>query len=167
MLGVNIVRSRVGRAFRAVHGSEVAAESLGVDTSRYKVQVFVLSAGIASVAGSLYAHQAGVGYIHPSEFGFGVSAQLVVMVVVGGMASIWGALLGATTLQLIKTWLLGLEKTQHTLFGLTLTGLEPIVFGAVLIGVMIVMPQGLVRGVSDAAAAALRGTRRGRPGGSG
>ena len=167
MLGVNIVRSRVGRAFRAVHGSEVAAESLGVDTSRYKVQVFVLSAGIASVAGSLYAHQAGVGYIHPSEFGFGVSAPLVVMVVVGGMASIWGALLGATTLQLIKTWLLGLEKTQHTLFGLTLTGLEPIVFGAVLIGVMIVMPQGLVRGVSDAAAAALRGTRRGRPGGSG
>lgn len=162
VLGVNIVRSRVGRAFRAVHGSEVAAESLGVDTGRYKVQVFVLSAAISSVAGSLYAHQAGVGYIHPSEFGFGASVQLVVMVVVGGMASIWGALFGAATLQVLKTWLLTLEKSERSLFGLTISGLDPIVFGAVLIGVMIVLPQGLVRGLTDMTATALRRGKAGR-----
>ncbi len=162
LFGVNIVRSRVGRAFRAVHGSEIAAESLGVDTSRYKVQVFVLSAAISSVAGSLYAHQAGVGYINPSEFSFGVSIQLVVMVVVGGMASIWGALFGATTIQLLKTWLLGIEKTQTTIWGLTLRGLDPIVFGFVLIVVMIVLPQGLVRGLTDLAAEPLRMVRCGR-----
>jgi len=156
VLGVNIVHSRVGRAFRAVHGSEIAAESLGVDTSRYKVQVFVLSAALASIAGSLHAQQAGVGYVNPSEFGFAVSVQLVVMVVVGGMASVWGALFGAAAIQLLRTWLLEIEKTETVLYGITLQGLEPIVFGAILILIMIAMPQGLVRGLTDAVASSLR-----------
>lgn len=156
ILANNIVRSRVGRAFRAVHGSEVAAESLGVDTGRYKVQVFVLSAAMASVAGSLYAHNAGIGYINPGEFSFMVSVQLVVMVVVGGMASVWGALFGATVIQFIKNWMLNLERNSPEFMGFSLTGLDPVVFGAVLIVVMIVMPTGLVRGLTDMAAASLR-----------
>jgi len=164
VLSVNIVRSRIGRAFRAVHGSEVAAESLGVDTGRYKVQVFVLSAAFASLAGSLHAHNAGIGYIHPGEFGFMVSVQLLVMVVVGGMASVWGSLFGAAAIQLLKNWLLNLDKANHQFLGLTLKGLDPIVFGAVLIGVMIVLPQGLVRGLTDLAMAPIRNlaTARGK-----
>jgi len=162
ILAVNIVRSRVGRAFRAVHGSEVAAESLGVDTERYKVQVFVLSAALASVAGSLHAHNSGIGYINPSEFSFVVSVQLMVMVVVGGMASVWGALFGAGTIELIKGWLLEIEKSHTQLMGLTLRGLDPIVFGAVLIGVMILLPQGLVRGLADGLSAMIRAARKSR-----
>jgi len=147
-MATNIVRSRIGRAFRAVHGSQLAAESLGVDTERYKVQVFVLSAALASIAGSLHAHNAGIGYINPSEFSFNVSVQLLVMVVIGGLASVWGALFGAVAIQLLKNWLLNLDKSNQQIFGLTLKGLDPIVFGAVLIIMMIVMPQGIVRGVT-------------------
>ncbi|MCE5322921.1 branched-chain amino acid ABC transporter permease [bacterium] len=162
VLAVNIVRSRVGRAFRAVHSSEVAAESLGVDTQRYKIQVFVLSAAMASVAGSLHAHNAGVGYVNPGDFGFAVSVQLLVMVVVGGMASVWGALFGASVIQLLKNWMLNLDKADVSIMGLTLKGLDPIVFGAVLIMVMVMLPQGFVRGITDMAAAAWRTARRGR-----
>ncbi|MDH7601753.1 MAG: branched-chain amino acid ABC transporter permease [Armatimonadota bacterium] len=160
VLAVNIVRSRVGRAFRAVHSSEQAAASLGVDTARYKVQVFVLSACMASVAGTLHAHNAGIGYIHPSEFGFMVSVELVVMVVLGGMASVWGSLFGAAAIQTLKDTLLDLEKTNPEFWGLKLQGLDPIVFGAVLIVVMIVLPQGLVRGFSDGLSALWRGAGR-------
>ena len=160
VLAVNIVRSRVGRAFRAVHGSEVAAETLGVDTERYKVQVFVLSAALASVAGSLYAHNAGIGYISPSEFSFLVSVQLVAMVVIGGMASIWGALFGATMIQYLKNWVLNVGKSDPHFFGLTLNGLEPLIFGSILILVMIILPQGLVRGTADIVAASWRAARR-------
>jgi branched-chain amino acid transport system permease protein len=156
VIATNIVRSRVGRAMHAVHGSEVAAESLGVDTARYKVQVFVLSAAMASIAGSLYAHNAGIGYVNPGEFSFMVSVQLVVMVVVGGMASIWGALVGAAAIQLLKNWLMSLEKADISFFGVALKGLDPIVFGAVLIIVMILMPQGLTRGLTDSIASSLR-----------
>ncbi|MEN6356730.1 MAG: branched-chain amino acid ABC transporter permease [Armatimonadota bacterium] len=159
VLAVNIVRSRVGRAFRAVHSSEIAAESLGVDTQRYKTQVFVLSAAMASVAGSLHAHNAGVGYVNPGDFGFAVSVQLVVMVVVGGMASVWGALFGASAIQILKNWMLNLDKADVRVMGLTLKGLDPIVFGAVLIIVMVLLPQGFVRGITDMAAAAWRAAR--------
>ena len=159
VLAVNIVRSRVGRAFRAVHGSEQAAASLGVDTARYKVQVFVISACMASVAGTLHAHNAGIGYIHPSEFGFMVSVELVVMVVLGGMASVWGSLFGAAAIQMLKDRLLDLEKTNPEFWGLKLQGLDPIVFGAVLIIVMILLPQGLVRGFADSVSAVYRAAR--------
>ena len=160
VIASNIVRSRVGRAFRAVHGSEVAAESLGVDTERYKVQVFVLSAALASVGGSLYAHHAGIGYINPTEFSFMASVQLLVMVVVGGMASVWGALFGASVIQFLKDWMMTLERGNPEILGLTLKGLDPIVFGGVLIVVMIILPTGLVRGVTDGVAGFLRMARR-------
>lgn len=157
LLAVNIVRSRVGRAFRAVHGSEQAAQSLGVDTGRYKVQVFVVAAALASIAGTLHAHNASVGYIGPRDFGFDVSVQLVVIVVIGGLASVWGALLGATTIELLKYWIMMLDKSGVSLFGFAIKGIDPIVFGGILIVVMMVMPQGLARGLSESLSAALRG----------
>jgi len=134
-LAANIIDSRVGRAMRAVHGSEVAAETSGVDTARYKLQVFVLSAALAGYAGSLYAHHAT--YIHPGTFGFHQSIQLVVMAVLGGMASIWGAVFGAGAVTLIAENLRSFQE------------FSTIVFGGVLVIIMIFLPAGLWRGTGD------------------
>ncbi|MHB1004837.1 MAG: branched-chain amino acid ABC transporter permease [Chloroflexota bacterium] len=131
----NIVGSRPGRALRAIHGSEAAAESLGVDVARYKVLVFVLSGVYAAFAGGLYAHY--TTFISPQPFGFLFSVRLVVMVVLGGMASIWGAIFGTTALTM-------LSEALHP-FG----DLDVIVFGGILIVVMVFMPQGLTRGLLD------------------
>jgi branched-chain amino acid transport system permease protein len=131
----NIVDSRPGRALRAIHGSEAAAESLGVDVARFKLMVFVLSAVYAGLAGALYAHY--TAFISPQPFSFLFSVRLVVMVVLGGMASIWGAIFGTTTLTILSEFL-------HP-FG----DLDVIVFGLILMVVMIFMPQGLTRGLLD------------------
>lgn len=127
---LNIANSRVGRALRAVHGSRVAAEAMGVNTARYKIQVFVLSAVYASVAGSLYAHLNN--FISPENFSVTVSVFLVVMVVVGGMTSVWGAVAGAVGLTLFAEYTRGFEDYSHVIYGL------------VLILVVIFMPQGVV-----------------------
>ena len=86
----------MGRGLRALHGSEAAAASVGVRTESYKVKVFVLSALYASLAGSLYAHY--LTFISPKTFDIFFSVELVTMVIVGGMGSIWGALSGTVFL---------------------------------------------------------------------
>ena len=96
LLAQNLVRSRLGRALRAIHTSETAAAVLGVDTERYKIGVFILSALYAAVAGALYAHY--VTFVSPGSFGFHASIQFVTMVVLGGMGSLWGAVAGAVFL---------------------------------------------------------------------
>jgi len=131
----NIINSRVGRAMRAVHTSEAAASTSGVDISRYKLQVFVISAGLAGLAGGLYAHHAG--YVNPDSFGFGYSIQLLVMVVLGGMASVWGAVFGAGAVSLLAEYLRARQE------------LSPVIFGLVLMAVMVFLPDGLWRGGSD------------------
>jgi branched-chain amino acid transport system permease protein len=134
-LSLNIVDSRVGRALRAIHGSETAARASGVDTARLKIRVFVVSAIYASLAGSLYAHF--VTFISPSSFGFMFSIKLVTMVVVGGMASIWGAIFGAATLTVLPELLAVFHDYDILIFGL------------ILMVVMIFLPQGLTRGGLD------------------
>ncbi|ACL03404.1 inner-membrane translocator [Desulfatibacillum aliphaticivorans] len=130
-----LVNSRVGRALRAIHFSEQAASAVGVDTAKAKLQVFVFSAMVAALAGFLYAHL--VMFISPGSFGFLVSVKLVAMVVIGGMASIWGALLGSTLLTMLPEWL-------HAF-----SDYEMVIYGGILMGVMIFLPQGLTRGVLD------------------
>ena len=134
-ISANLVNSRTGRAIRALHDSEAAAESLGVDTFRLKLKIFVWSALYASLAGSLYAHT--LNFIAPSSFGFMFSIKLVTMVVLGGMASIWGSLLGAGALTVLPELL--------TVFH----DFEVVIFGAILMVVMIFLPRGLVRGILD------------------
>ncbi len=134
-LSANLVDSRAGRAIRALHDSEAAAASLGVDTARLKLKVFVLSALYASLAGSYYAHT--LNFIAPSSFTFMFSIKLVTMVVLGGMASIWGSLLGAAVLTVLPELL--------TVFH----DYEVIIFGGILMVVMIFLPRGLVRGIMD------------------
>ena len=103
ILSLNITRSRVGRAFRAIHGSEIAASGMGVNIARYKIQVFVLSAVYAAIAGGLYAHfRWFIGY---PTFHLKTSIKLVTMVVVGGLGNIWGAVLGAILLTWLPEWL--------------------------------------------------------------
>ena len=133
LFSLNVINSRVGRALRAVHGSEIAANAMGVDASRYKVQVFVLSAVYASMAGSLYAHF--VTFISPSSFSLMFSILLLMMVVVGGAETIWGALLGAMVLTLLPEYLRGLED------------FEVLAYGGILMVVLLFMPQGILLGV--------------------
>lgn len=130
-----LVDSRVGRALRAIHDGEQVAAAMGIDTSRLKTGVFVLSAIFAALAGFLYAHL--VSFISPNSFDFLVSIRLVTMVVVGGMASIWGSLLGASLLTILPEWL-------HVF-----SEFEMIVYGLILMTIMIFLPQGLTRGLLD------------------
>jgi branched-chain amino acid transport system permease protein len=129
-LAQNLVESPVGRALRALHGSEVGAEVAGIDSARTKLMVFVVSAVYASVAGSLSAHYSG--FITPSKVTFFHSIELVTMVVFGGMASTFGAVVGAAVLTTLPQFL--------TLF----KEYEMVVLGAAMMGTMIFMPRGLV-----------------------
>lgn len=136
-LSLNLIDSRIGRALRAVHGSEFAAQMLGIDTGRAKTQVFVVSALFAAFAGSLFAHQQG--FASPDSFSLAVSVELVTMVVLGGMASTFGAACGAIALTLLHAGLVVFEDY------------EMLIHGALLMAVMIFMPQGLFVGLSQGA----------------
>lgn len=126
----NLIDSPFGRALRALHGSEVAAQVMGVDIVRYKVAIFVLSAFFASLMGSVTAHY--IGFVTPNIADFFHSIELVTMVVVGGMASIYGSLIGAVLLTALPQALSTFE------------GWETVAFGIILILCMIFMPKGLV-----------------------
>jgi len=130
-----IIDSRLGRGLRSIHDGEKAARAVGVNTGKLKLQVFVLSAAFSALAGFLYAHL--VYFISPGTFDFITSIRIVTMVVIGGMASIWGALLGASLLTLLPEWLHSFSE------------FEMVVYGLILMSVMIFLPQGLTRGLMD------------------
>ena len=144
ILALNIVNSRVGRALRAIHSSDLAAEAIGVDTGVFKTRVFVLSAVMGSLAGSLYAHfQAAVS---PPTFGFVASLELVIMAAMGGMASVWGAPFGVALFFLIRELL----RARMHLFVEGASGeYEVVAFGLILILLMIFAPDGLVVGLRN------------------
>lgn len=127
---LNLIDSPVGRALRALHGSEVAAETAGIDSAKWKLRVFVLSAAIAAAAGTLTAHYGG--FLTPAKASFLHSVELVIMVVFGGMASVWGAVVGAGVLTLLPQLLTALKDY------------EMMSFGAILIATMIFFPRGIV-----------------------
>jgi branched-chain amino acid transport system permease protein len=145
LLAQNLVRSRLGRALRAIHTSETAAAVLGVDTERYKIGVFILSALYAAVAGALYAHY--VSFVSPGSFGFHASIQFVTMVVLGGMGSLWGAVAGAVFLTALPEVLRAIEDYDILLYG------------GLLILCMIFLPGGLAEG-TERLVRALRPGRR-------
>ncbi|KMQ75879.1 branched-chain amino acid ABC transporter permease [Marinobacter subterrani] len=127
---LNLIESPIGRALRSVKGSEVAASVVGVDTARYKSLVFVISAVYASVMGSLYAHFQG--FITPAVASFEFSILLITMVVLGGMGSTFGVILGAVVLKLLPQLLANFQE------------LETVMFGLILMLTMIFMPKGLL-----------------------
>lgn len=132
---LNLIDSPVGRALQAIHGSEVASRVAGVDTAKFKARVFVLSAVVASIAGSISAHY--IGFITPGMAGFFHSIELVTMVVVGGMASVFGSIIGAALLTILPQLLQTFE------------GWEVVVFGVILMVTMIFMPKGLVPSIAQ------------------
>ena len=129
-IALNLIESPAGRALRALHGSEVGAQVSGIDASRAKLGIFVISAVFASLAGSMTAHYSG--FITPGKVGFFHSIELVTMVVFGGMASTFGAVIGAATLTLLPQLLTVLKEY------------EMVVFGAVLIATMVFLPRGFL-----------------------
>jgi len=131
LFSFHILHSRVGRALRAIHEEEVAAEAMGVPTSRYKVQIFIFGAVTAAVAGSFYTHY--VTFLSPSSFNLMWSIRFVLMVMVGGMQSLWGALLGAVLLTFV-----GNEWLQ------VFADFEVVVYGGILLIVALFLPQGLI-----------------------
>ena len=134
-LCLNLVRSGVGRGLAALAQDEVAAASFGVDVKREKIRVFILSAVFASVAGSLYAHY--FGYVNPDAFSIFKSLDLVIMVVVGGMGSIWGTLFGVAFITLLPHLLDFLETYND------------IIHGVILVIILLFLPQGFVSGLLD------------------
>lgn len=134
-LALNLIDSGVGRALRALHGSEVAAATAGVDTVRDKAMVFVVSAVFASIAGSLFAHAER--FITPQEAGFLRSIEFVTMVVLGGMASTFGAVVGAALLTVLPQAVAEFQDYKH------------LAFGAILIATMIFLPKGLVPSLAE------------------
>ena len=141
-LAQNLIDSPRGRAWRALHGSEVAAAAAGIDPARHKLAAFVISAALAAFAGALTAHYSG--FITPSKASFLHSIELVTMVVFGGMASTFGAVVGAAVLTTLPQLLTVFKEY------------EMVLLGAVMMLTMIFMPRGLVPTLETALAAARR-----------
>lgn len=130
-----LIQSRHGRSFLSVREDEVAAESLGISTTRVKVRAFVISSFFAGIAGSLFAHYSG--NLNPAIFQFVKSIDVVIMVVLGGMGSILGSVLGAIFVTVLPE---ALRPLQH-LIGIDL---RMVIYSLLLVLMMILKPQGLM-----------------------
>jgi branched-chain amino acid transport system permease protein len=126
----NLVNSSYGRAFISIRDDEIAAEAMGVDTTRFKVLSFVISSMFAGIGGSLFGHY--TAYLNPNSFTFITSFYLIIMIVVGGMGSIGGSIVGAVLVTVIL-------EAFRSLSEFRLVG-----FSILLILVMIYRPQGLM-----------------------
>ena len=125
----NVSRGRTGRALLVIKDSEIAAGSLGIHAPRYKVTAFAISAFYAAIAGGLFAYL--VRYINPESFSVGLSISFLSMVVIGGLGTIGGSILGAAFYVIVPELLRGIKDAPG------------LVFGLLLVVVMVFMPQGL------------------------
>lgn len=137
---MNLLRSPTGRAFVAIRDSEISAQSMGIHLARYKTIAFALSAAVAGIAGALYAHK--IRFLSPDQFTFLQSIELLIILVIGGVGSIYGAIFGAAFwiavqqfIVLAKDWLPPAIAQQ--------TGLQPTVFGLILVAFVLFEPMGL------------------------
>lgn len=144
ILSGHLVHSRTGRALRGIRSSEAGVQALGVPVAQLKLQVFVLSAVLASVAGSLFAFW--IAFISPSSFNLSTSIKFITMAMLGGVGNVWGALVGAAALQFLDALLLELQKFgSNALPSVFSQGmrLEVVTYGLLLTVAMIVSPEGL------------------------
>ncbi len=138
-LSFNIIDSRIGRALLAIHKNEVSASVLGVNVFTCKMQVFMLSGMYAGLGGFLYAHCSPLYYLNPDDVcHFLLSIRLLTMVVIGGMGSMWGTLLGAVGLSILPELLRVLGSLAH---GVNTADIEMAVYGLVLATIMIASPR--------------------------
>ena len=125
----NLMRSTYGRGFIAVKDDEIAAEAMGINTTKFKVTAFIIGAFFAGVAGGLYAHF--LQYINPEDFNFLRSVEIVAMVILGGMGSTFGVVLAAIILTVLPELLRDIQQYRM------------IIYALLLIIMMILRPQGL------------------------
>jgi branched-chain amino acid transport system permease protein len=135
VLAQNLVQSRIGRAFVAVRDSDIAAESLGIDLLRYKALAFGISGFYAGIAGGLYS--AMLNFVSPEGYDLFQMVIQKAMIIVGGLGSVAGSVLGAGSLVFI---LEALRKVK---------GAQEIVFGAILVGFILFMPGGIIGFLKD------------------
>jgi branched-chain amino acid transport system permease protein len=129
VIALNIVRGRTGRALKAISASEIAAETLGIDITKYLIEIYVLGAAFASIAGSLLAHHER--FVVPYYFGVGAMVMMFVALCLGGKGTIWGSLLGGTVLTILPEFMY-VFKTYSTLF-----------YGVVFVLTLTLLPDGL------------------------
>jgi branched-chain amino acid transport system permease protein len=138
----NIVRSDMGRALISIREDELAAEAMGVNTTRYKVTSFVIGSGFAGVAGVLFAHYNK--FLSTNDFQFIKSFEIIIMIVIGGMGSITGAIIGAIIVTLLPELLRQLPDIQVGSTVFRFADLRLVIFALILILTMILRPQGLL-----------------------
>lgn len=143
ILSLNIVHSRVGRALRSIHDSEIASSSMGVNTGKYKMQIFILSAMFAGLAGWLFAHMSYS--ISPAAFTFDASILFLAMVVLGGSGSVWGALIGTILIRVVGIIIHMLGEQ----FPFITSDFEHVIYGLILMLVVIFVPRGLFPTIAD------------------
>ncbi|HEX3031415.1 MAG TPA: branched-chain amino acid ABC transporter permease, partial [Bacillota bacterium] len=129
-----VQNSRFGRALKAIRDDEIAAEAMGVNITRYKIQAFAIGSFLAGVGGGLYAHV--IAYINPSDFAFQKSIDILCMVVLGGLGSIPGTVLGASVLSVAPEFLRFMDQYRM------------LVYGVLLVVLMVFRPNGLLGGVN-------------------
>ncbi len=131
VVALHVKFSSYGRAFLSIRENEIAAEAVGINTTKIKVRAFVLAAAFAGIAGGLFAHEVGTS-LNPRELGFQKSFDIVIMVVLGGMGSVSGAVLAAIVLTLLPEALRGFSEFRMPIYALA------------LILMMILRPQGIL-----------------------
>ncbi|HKS29281.1 MAG TPA: branched-chain amino acid ABC transporter permease [Pyrinomonadaceae bacterium] len=138
----NIVRSDIGRALISIREDELASEAMGINTTRYKVLAFVISSSFAGVAGVLFAHYKK--FLHTNDFQFIRSFEIIIMIVLGGMGSITGSILGAIVITVLPELLRQLPTIN--LFGqpVNFADLRLVIYALLLIGIMLTRPQGVL-----------------------
>jgi branched-chain amino acid transport system permease protein len=141
----NLIASRTGRGLRALATSETAAAASGVPVGRYRLLVFTFSAAFAGLAGGIYAFY--LGYLAPGSFPVLLSIQYVVMAVVGGLGTVWGALFGAAAITLLVQFLTDLA-TRPGMPSYAPTVLSYAVYASLLILVVLFLPRGIVPAVA-------------------
>ena len=152
---VHLTESPVGRALRAIHGDEDAAASLGINAYAVKLKVFVLSGLLAAFAGVLYTFVFAEGYLGPEEFNLMFSVSLLIMVVIGGLGSVWGGLVGAVVLTGLHEVI---TQVGEHLGATDMAKYQQLLFGLILVLIVIFSRDGLIPGIG-------RGLRKVMPGG--
>ncbi len=120
IFSINLVNSMAGKALKSIHDSETASMCIGINVSKLKIKVFVLSAIFASLAGCIYAHF--VTFLSPSSFSLHYSILVLMMVIIGGMRSLWGAIIGALIITFLPEALRGFKEYDILVYGIILTG---------------------------------------------
>ncbi len=138
----NIIKSDTGRALVSIREDELAAEAMGVNTTRYKVTSFVIGSAFAGIAGVLFAHYNK--FLHTNDFQFIRSFEIIIMIVIGGMGSMTGAILGAIIVTLLPELLRQLPEIQVGATTFQFADLRLVIFALILILTMILRPQGIL-----------------------